>query len=159
MLHRLDDPAVNELREYITMLAFAYDQALLKERFYMELEFKPIILLTVMVLIELGEWGSDFQSPSELLDEYQDRITTGIGNKMTPEIRDCLDRVVGQLEDMLETGWSPMSRSEVDKLVDDMVPVSEDKRYTVVKYEVSISPITFIMRIEPTLIEEDVQKH
>lgn len=159
LLHRLNDPVVNELREYVAMLAYAYDQAMAKERFNMELEFKPIILLSIMVMIELGEWGSDLPSPSEMLDEYQDRIVSAIGNRITPEIRDCLDRVVGQLEDMLETGWSPVERGEVDRMVDGLVPVSEDKTYTVIKYEVSISPITFILRIEPTLLEEDVQKH
>lgn len=159
LLHRLDgDEQIIELREYITMLAYEYDRVFAKDR-SLSLELRPVLILTVMMMMELGEWGPDATPVDEILEEYQDSLRTAIGDKMTPALRDAIDRVVSALSDMIETCWAPIKREEVDAMVDERVPYSETVRYTVIKYDVDVNAVTFIMSITPELMEEAIEIH
>lgn len=159
LLHRLDsDEQIIELREYVTMLSYEYDLASDKHRDLI-LEIRPVLFLTILMLMELGEWGPEATPIDEILEEYQEKLTTNLGDRMTPGVRDALDRVVSALVDMIETCWAPIKREEVDAMVDERVPYSDTVRYTVIKYDVDVNPVTYIMSITPTLMEEAVQKH
>lgn len=159
LLHRLDtDEQIIELRDYITILAYECDVALQEER-SMSLELRPVIILTVLMMMELGEWGPDSTPVDEILEEYQALIVETIGDKMTPALRDAMDRVVSTLSDMVEANWAPIKRDEVDAMVDDRVPYSDTVLYTVIKYDLDINSITYVMTIVPELLEEPVQMH
>lgn len=159
IIHRMDDDQVTELRELATLLSYEIEQVMPADWHPFRITYKALEVLVVLVMAEMKEWGTDCISLSEVLENYQEMVLESVGDRMTPKIQDLLSAVYEALEHMINISYSPISLEEVEAMVDDRIPMVDDKTYTTTGYDISINPISYILKIIPTILEEEYVKH